>query len=116
MLDARAAIFSVIFGLRKFVGVEGSANGIVADSVSEELQTAFIQFRDGGSVFFRIPEESTLDGRVIGVGFQKSGGVRFDDAIQHEFHGVGVNPFVVEFLARLLNRVKIFLARSSWRI
>ena len=37
--------------------------------------------------------------------------MRFDDAIEHEFHGVGIDPLVVELFASLFDCFDIFVAQ-----
>ncbi len=48
---------------------------------------------------------------LVSVRGQKSGGVRFDHAIEHHFHGVRVDPLIVIFLSRTFDGVQIFFAK-----
>src|SRR5712692_11944333 len=56
VFDARTAIRCVVDLLSVLIGVEGGANSIVADGVSEKLKTAFIELGDRCGVIRRIPE------------------------------------------------------------
>ena len=78
--------------------------------MGEELKAALVEFGDGGIVFGGIPEKFALGGRVVAVRLEHGGGVRFDDAVDHEFHGVGVDPGVVIFLARAFDGFEVLRA------
>ncbi len=110
MLDARTAVVCVIHLLGVLVGVQRRTNSIFANGMSEKLQAAFIELGNCRSVFCWIPEELALRRRIITVRLEHGRGVRFDNAVDHHFHNVRVNPLVVEFPASRFDRVDVLRA------
>jgi hypothetical protein len=98
VLNARPAVAGVIKLRSIFVSIKRGTHAIIADGVGEELQSAVIQLRDCGTINCRVPEKFALARRVVRVGFEHRRGIRFDDAVHHEFDGAGVKPIIMEFL------------------
>jgi hypothetical protein len=115
VLDARAAAGGVIGDRSVFVGVQCGSNGAVTDGMSEQLEAAFIELRDGGSVFFGVPEGFAFGGRIVGVRIEHGGSVRFDYAVEHHFDDVAVNPIVVIFPASIFDGLEV-LSAQFWRV
>src|SRR5580692_8348811 len=76
----------------------------------EDLKATLVELSNRRLIFFGIPEERALGRRVIGVRSEQRGGVRFNDAVEHEFHGAYVNPFVMIFLASFFDGRNILFA------
>jgi len=115
VLDARPSIMSVVPRFGIFIGVQRRPNGVIADRMREKLQAALVQLRDCHLVVRRLPEKLSFQGGVIAVGLKYRRGVRFDDAIHHEFNGAGIDPVVVEFLAGVFDGLEV-LRPQLWRI
>ncbi len=114
VLDARAAVVCVIHLPGVCVGIQCRTNSIFADGVSEKLQAAFIELGNCRGVFCRIPEELALRRRIIAIRLQHGRGVRFDDAVDHHFHNVRVNPLVVELPASRFDCIDVLRAELRW--
>jgi len=73
----------------------------------KSCKTALVQFRDCRIVVRSLPEEFAFQRRIVTVRIEHRGGVRFDDAVHHEFDRSGVNPVVVEFLAGVFDGFEV---------
>ena len=115
MLDAVAAIFAVILVRGFLVSVEGAAHSEVSDGMGIDLKVALVERSDCGLILRDVPEERALGGGIIGIRFDHGRGVCFDDAIELEFDGTGLNPFVMEFFVCGLDGVQVLRAELVLR-
>src|SRR5437763_416705 len=85
------------------VSIECGTDSFVSDGVSENLQPPPIEFGDGLSIFFRVPEELSRLAGIIAVRLKHRRSVCFDDAVEHGFHDSAGDPVIFVFLPRLLD-------------
>jgi hypothetical protein len=107
VLDAIAVVPGVIRVFGEFVSVERCANGVIADGVGVELKAFLVECGDGGFVFFGIPEQRALGGRIVGVRFEERGGVGLDYAVEIKLDAVCVDPFIVKLFPGRFEGVEI---------
>ena len=96
------------------IGVERGADAQFTDGMGEKLQAALIELGDRGIVFCGLPEKFALGGRIVAVRVEHRRGVRFDDAVHHEFYCVGIHPGVMIFLASAFDGVQILGPHFRW--
>src|ERR1700740_3737970 len=113
VLNARAAILSVIAGLGALISVESHANCVVPDGVRENLEALLIKLGDRSRKLVRLPEKRSFHGRVIAVRLQHGGRMCLDDAIQAKFYCIARKPIAGIFFPGALDSLKIRRAQGG---
>src|SRR3974390_2360637 len=109
VFDAMAAVFAVILMRGFLVGVEGGADGKIADGVGVDLNIAFVECGDGRLVLRDVPEEGALGRGIVRVGFDHRGGVSFNHAVKLELRRTAsLEPVVAEFFVSGFESVEVF--------
>src|SRR6266700_165632 len=97
------------------IRIECCADRLVANCVSEDLNSTAVKFRNSLLVFCNVPKQLPRERGIIVIGRQHRRRVGFDHSVHKELDRAGGNPIIVITIPRFYDFAQLLLA-DFWRI